>query len=430
MVEEARGKRFVLSPLRGDCPGRSSVGGAGELFHIQFDVGVSEGDFVFRDFVDRGNILREGGLFHVEFDVGVGQGDFVLRDLVDRGNVLRGDGAGDGDVRRRGDAFAGEEFGVFLEDGGEALDLRLRELVEHGLHVFYEGVGADAVEAFALLGELDERDTAVFRAGDAVDHTVRAEGVQGLRDGGRRQREAVGEILDHREILPSVEREEVVQGAELADGRAAGRGGVVELHDGEADAVGAVHHEHPGGHGLGSAFALLDRQGLGGDAAEIDAAFGAEVFAAGTDHEEVAEDLAELRELVLLQSFLKRFEPAVEVRERLFPFLPAEVGERDADRAAVVGRGCAFQDAGLHVEVDGLRHRTGAEAGVVGEAFDLRRGVGVFQEVSRDRELREGVVAVESEDAPGGAAETVDDEEEFPDRGDCQELFFHDLDLL
>ena len=191
-----------------------------------------------------------------------------------------------------------------------------------------------------------------------------------------------------------------------------------------------MHHEHPGGHGLGGAFAFLDRQGLGGDAAEIDAAFGAEVFAAGPDREEVAEDLAELRELVLLQPLLEGFEPAVEIRERLFPFLPAEVGEGDADGAAVVGRGSAFEDAGVHIEVDGLGHRAGAEAGVFGEALDLRRGVGVFQEVSRDRELREGVVAVESPDAPGGAAEPVDDEEEFPDGGDCQELFFHDLDLL
>ena len=371
-----------------------------------------------------------GGLFHVELDVGVGQGDFVLRDFVDRGDVFRGDGPRGRDVRGRSDAFAGEELGVFLEDGGEALDLGLRELVEHGLHVFHEGIGADAVEAFAFLGERDERDAAVLRAGDAVDQTVGAESVQGLRDGRGRQREAVGEILYHREILPSVEREEVVQGAELADGRAAGRGGVVELHDGEADAVGAVHHEHPGGHGLGSAFALLDRQGLGGDAAEIDAAFGAEVFAAGPDREEVAEDLAELRELVLLQPLLKHFEAAVEVSERLLAFLPAEVGEGDADGAAIVGRGGAFEDAGVHIEVDRLGHRAGTEAGVLGEALDLRRGVGVFQEVSRDRELREGVVAVETPDAPGGAAEPVDDEEEFPDGGDCQELFFHDLDLL
>lgn len=326
--------------------------------------------------------------------------------------------------------FAGEELGVFLEDGGEALDLRLRELVEHGLHVFHEGIGADAVETFALFGELDERDTAVLRAGDAVDHAVGAEGVQGLRDSGRGEREAVGEILDHREILASVEREEVVQGAELADGRAAGRGGVVELHDGETDAVGAVHHEHPGGHGLGGAFAFLDRQGFGGDAAEIDAAFGAEVFAAGADDEEVAEDLTELFELILLQSLLKCFEPAVEVGERFLAFLPAEVGEGDADGSAVVGRGGALEDAGVHIEVDCLGHRAGTEAGVFGEALDLGRGIGVFQEVSRDRELREGVVAVETPDAPGGAAEPVDDEEEFPDGGDCQELFFHNVDLF
>ena len=126
--------------------------------------------------------------------------------------------------------------------------------------------------------------------------------------------------------------------------------------------------------------------------------------------EQTAEHFTEFREFVRIEGCFESGKPFSELFDRLVPQGLAFCGHHHARAAAVSGNRLAFQNPALHVQVDRLGHRAGAQRAVFRKTLDVRYSIRIFQKILYNRKLSERIVSVESEHADRCGAYPVCDE--------------------